>query len=618
MRISQVSIRNFRALKQLEELRLDDMSIIIGKNDTGKSSILYALDLFFEKRKVKSSDYFKPPGSAPRADAIEIEVVFTNLDDDLLDRLRAEGYLQADDCLRIKRTFTGDSEQKTEQLRTEAVCEDFINEEFRNLPLRREAELNALIKEKGIPEVGRSGAGRTNWERWGVIRQWAAEHGEARKTQPLEPSRDALSAIKAALPQFVLFPAVTSLATDQASFQREFSELVADALQEQAAIQDTLEKEIKTRVRDEVSRLESLILQQTTAITGVSPRTEFDWGKLVTLDLDVRDAAGIEVELGNRGLGIQRLTWVAFFNYRVQKPSREGLEAKPYVFAMEEPEVFLHPGAQRELFYALRRNSEAGTQVLVSSHSPIFVDRSSLARVILLRRDANGVAKAFHAAGSDISEEELVQAVKLELGLRNSDYFFANCVLLVDGDTEEAAYPQLARKFLGKEPDEIGLQIVKLGGKTNARLFIQALRVFDVPRVLVADKDADQLETGKKYRPVELVREGLIAEDDCFRYDQGEFEHEFPDEVLAQTLNDSKIEGVSFTADEICSFKAAAEPGKKFMNILDSELWKRAKYHLDKKTFGYSLAINCPNEDIPRKMKDALDRVAFHCELKRT
>ncbi|PIO04568.1 hypothetical protein COT47_08470, partial [Candidatus Woesearchaeota archaeon CG08_land_8_20_14_0_20_43_7] len=47
MRISKVSIQGFRAFKEMNEIILGPFTTIVGKNDTGKSSILHALDIFF-------------------------------------------------------------------------------------------------------------------------------------------------------------------------------------------------------------------------------------------------------------------------------------------------------------------------------------------------------------------------------------------------------------------------------------------------------------------------------------------------------------------------------------------------------------------------------------------
>jgi len=59
MHISHVEISNFRALETVS-VQLNQFSVLIGENDVGKTSFLYALDKFFENKKLNErTDWFK-------------------------------------------------------------------------------------------------------------------------------------------------------------------------------------------------------------------------------------------------------------------------------------------------------------------------------------------------------------------------------------------------------------------------------------------------------------------------------------------------------------------------------------------------------------------------------
>ena len=47
MRLIELKLKNFRCYKELTSIRINDLTCILGKNDVGKSSILEALDGFF-------------------------------------------------------------------------------------------------------------------------------------------------------------------------------------------------------------------------------------------------------------------------------------------------------------------------------------------------------------------------------------------------------------------------------------------------------------------------------------------------------------------------------------------------------------------------------------------
>jgi len=56
MKLNRVKIANFRCYKEETSLELNDLTVIIGKNDIGKSAILDALNLFFEEAKIDADD----------------------------------------------------------------------------------------------------------------------------------------------------------------------------------------------------------------------------------------------------------------------------------------------------------------------------------------------------------------------------------------------------------------------------------------------------------------------------------------------------------------------------------------------------------------------------------
>lgn len=76
MRVHSILARNYGPFAILEEVRLGPLATIVGQNDTGKSHILRALQLFFEGRKIEEGDVYY--GASPNDDVV-IEVAFTSL-----------------------------------------------------------------------------------------------------------------------------------------------------------------------------------------------------------------------------------------------------------------------------------------------------------------------------------------------------------------------------------------------------------------------------------------------------------------------------------------------------------------------------------------------------------
>ena len=60
MRIVSVRIKNFRGYRDEATIKIDDLTVLIGKNDAGKSTILDMLDIFFnDDKKIDKNDVNK-------------------------------------------------------------------------------------------------------------------------------------------------------------------------------------------------------------------------------------------------------------------------------------------------------------------------------------------------------------------------------------------------------------------------------------------------------------------------------------------------------------------------------------------------------------------------------
>ena len=56
MKLHEIFLKNFRGYYTETRIRMDDLTALIGKNDIGKSTILEALDIFFNQSKIETSD----------------------------------------------------------------------------------------------------------------------------------------------------------------------------------------------------------------------------------------------------------------------------------------------------------------------------------------------------------------------------------------------------------------------------------------------------------------------------------------------------------------------------------------------------------------------------------
>jgi len=148
------------------------------------------------------------------------------------------------------------------------------------------------------------------------------------------------------------------------------------------------------------------------------------------------------------------------------------MSPRPRMIMIDEPSVFLHPGATRELIRVIREFSQH--QYIISSHQPIALDELDDVAMVLLKRGPEG---ATSARSVDPARSEDQQAVLSTVGASLSDVFSADRILWVEGMTETKVFRTVAGR-IGLPRGAAILPIVHTGDLegTNATLAIEIYR----------------------------------------------------------------------------------------------------------------------------------------------
>lgn len=171
-----------------------------------------------------------------------------------------------------------------------------------------------------------------------------------------------------------------------------------------------------------------------------------------------------------------------FFNF-VLAVSKDGL------LFFEEPETNLHPGLQKHIFHLLK---ERNSQVFITTHSPEFVDNTLIKNIYKFQIDKQGTTQVRNANESDDSE---TFRKYFDVDKR---IFFADFVILCEGNTEFVLFPYLFDEFTGKKEflHEKNIFLANLGGKDQRKLYTKILKIFDIPYFIVLDDEKEKTTTG--------------------------------------------------------------------------------------------------------------------------
>lgn len=375
MKIKHLRLKNFRTFTQETQIDISDLNVIIGRNDIGKSSILEALDIFFNGKPDKNDLSVNHDNGK-----IELTCVFDNfsdeilLDDTVATSLNDEFLLNNDGLLEIKKKFSIGGTISEE---TVIICNHPNNPDLADLLSKKRTTLKLQFEGLGISPLGINR--NISKELRNSIRNYFYQDGNI-ITTPTEIKIDGRldnednrkkiwSSLKNYLPLYSLFFVDKPLNDQDSDIQDPMKEIVKEVLRRDniAPLLAQLKEEIQlasTNLADQtIAKFNELDTSLAETLRSNFPK-EPTWDSIFKLTLE--DERG--VPLNKRGSGLRRLVLLSFF--RAQIENRRTENAPNIIYALEEPETSQHPNFQLMVVKALLELSETdNAQVLFTTHN---------------------------------------------------------------------------------------------------------------------------------------------------------------------------------------------------------------------------------------------------------
>lgn len=397
MRIKYLTIRNFRGIDKLENLEISNLNTFVGKNDAGKSAILRALACFFDVKKFDTKDVFK---GKLDDDITSIEISFepsVEIDDLALDSKK---------LITLKKEFAVvNGKVKPAEY---YLSNDYTEEKYQNLWNKKEQDLNQIISDLG-EEPNKSGRGKKNIIRIEQIKTTLASNTRADTYHELEDFlKNIEKTYEVSLPEYSLFDAEQDLNIEATNFQSQFKPIISAYFETTKDKTAEIEKGLKKDLATEFEEIRKYMTKNVSGLKKLNPTTDFDWSKsLKKFDLNLEfEGQNFDVPISHKGTGFKRLLMVAYFEYLANKKS-----IKNQIFAIEEPETYLHPSAQQDLLNSIVRISE-DSQFFLTTHSPVFAGATDGENSILVTKDEFGISHYSR------EEQNIIDQIINELGIR--------------------------------------------------------------------------------------------------------------------------------------------------------------------------------------------------------
>jgi len=509
MKIKNVKISNFRSIIDVE-ISFEKLMMFIGQNNHGKSNVLYGILFFFGEIKIQDLDFFDG------TDELFVEILFYDLDDD--DKTTFNKYLTIENEILVRKTayrngsfeYNGYIQNPQDECLKESNATNYrTRERAQALPfydlLPSEGRLTIAIIQDAQKEYIQNNRGSIDF------------------VYELEESNflGAKNVAQGMFGEIFFIPAVKSINEDLANNKTSLFTKLYSKVIELITSSNTDISTLKTQINTQFSKFNKYNEDNSENEDRPIELNDFEnrlsgnlreWGVNLEVeilppniddvfksDVNVWIHDGIKTDINRKGHGLQRaLTFslIKTFSEHLssipedERPNRQASKSSYFIF--EEPELYLHPQAQRALLDTLL-NLSNDSQVILCTHSSALISLDNYKSIVIVRKDKTTNETSITQYQEEIFEGDEKKNFNLLSWINpdRAELFFAKKVILVEGATEKAIIPFIAKK-LGIFKFEYTL--IDCGSKTSIPYYINLFNKFKIPYVAVYDKDHQSIK----------------------------------------------------------------------------------------------------------------------------
>ena len=463
IQIDIVRICGFRGISNIE-IALPRVTVLLGQNNAGKTSVIKALQLAIgDYSRYLSDEDFHISEDGKRQEAITVDIRLIPI----ADKARAS-------------EFSEEWQQELgAKIQAEADGKQYVAIRTTAKPDRVKG---GYIIERYEME---SWPAYTGWEKVN-FRKKLGKRLESVPFIPIDAQRDIHTELKEKS-SFVgrVLSSVEYDDADVAELERMVAEVNKEAIEKSEPL-----KRLKTHLDN---------LNQSFEGSGQTELTPFpkkirDLSKRFSVNFGESDKSSFSMEY--HGMGTRSwasMLTVKAFTELLAKNHEE--EAEPFfpIMAAEEPEAHLHPNAQRTLY---RQLIDVPGQVIISTHSPYIAGLAELHEIKYLNKPENSVQ--VYQLRTEFEDDDL-RKLKREVVHSRGELLFSKAIVLSEGETEEQALPELFESYTGKHPFSLGINFVGVNGSgAKYRPFLILASDLNIPVFIFSDGEAQTVKELKK------------------------------------------------------------------------------------------------------------------------
>ena len=455
MKLIGLQLKNFRRYKSIKFDLSQNLHMIVGFNDIGKSTILEALDIFFNGNSALNKITINDLNIVAKDNDdynIEITCVFS-LDENekvVIDSQyeiapKDEYLLNENGNIEITKEYNTHNKTIKPSVYLNCYLPDCIDEDILT---KKQSELKKIFEQEcGKQQIVDDRRINSNLRKAIYAKRLEQNKDSTYSKKRIDTSsilndKEFYTNLEKLLPDYYLFKADRENNTSDDEVQNPLSLAVKDVLSSQE-VKEKLQ-EIEDIVNVRINEINGAIIEQMQKFSSrignkLKANTTTNWVKAI--NNDINDANNIPIN--KKGSGIRRLLLLSYLMVDAKRKSFLN-KKKNIIYAIEEPETALHPDLQKRFIKELysmaynhdySRGDEIPTngdeltnyKILLTTHTPNYIAFATQEEVIYLSEDTNGEI-------SELTGDIEKDRIKNEMGLLpNPNYGF---VIFVEGDSD--------------------------------------------------------------------------------------------------------------------------------------------------------------------------------------
>ncbi|RVU86476.1 DUF2813 domain-containing protein [Leucothrix sargassi] len=520
MYLHKLKVEGYKRLVNVE-VEFNSATFLIGQNNSGKSSLIKAIDYLLTNKQIPIKDFHSNMNPETNeceiaVDTIRMTAEFRNVSDEAESWRGFRGRIFEYDC---DEGESGKSITYRKEWVPGKAPIQYLKAYKRNLKeqfvgIKKIEELISLdVDESLIQEAFDKKSGsitKTNADKLDYIDElWDITNEETFFKNPGGIPGNVLSR----LPRYLLIPAEAGeyeLSKTSGTLQKTLKELFKEVrdtssnYKEAQVFLNSLADELDPT--DTASDFGAMISQLNEVMSNVFPESSVHVNAnlsnpddVLVPQFEIEMESNIRTPIENQGTGMIRSAVFSLLRFRkTWEEQREEKNERGLIICFEEPEIFLHPSAANQMRDTIYELVSSESQIIASTHSPYMIDLSrkpkqNLTRFIKTESGSEtinfSVTEAFEALQDDDKSH-------VKMVLKIDDYvaraFFSNRTILVEGDTEDIVIRETTKR-LPLEPRNYVMancEVIKGRGKPVLKSVINYLKGVGIDPIVMHDSDS--------------------------------------------------------------------------------------------------------------------------------